>query len=185
MQLLLFKLCAHSHAITLLRLPFDKTTIKRDEVQLRMMLTTAYRFLKAMAVDFPLVQGELAQSLELFVSHTSANLVAYDVSPTGCINAIVQDNRDACTKVTMDTVRHFVEIAGQDHTPRHLRFLRMIVAPEGSVIKGNQDLVVEALADCKDALVLFNDAAGQEQRAKLIAVQVIAPHSPLPQHIRS
>jgi hypothetical protein len=81
----------------------------------------------------------------------------------------MQNNREACTKITMQTVRHVVDIAGREHDPSHLRFLHMIVAPEGSMIKGNQDLVIEALADCKDALILFNGPAGQMERARLIA----------------
>ena len=168
MQMLLFRLGAHTHALKMLQLPFDQRRVRRDEVQLRMLLTSCYRFLKSLALQFAAVQAELSKSLELFVSHTSAGLVAHDVTPTGTINAIVQDNREACTKINIDTVRLFVHTAGHDKTPRHLRFLRMIIAPGNSVIRANQDLVVEALADCKDALLLFNDAKGQEERRQLI-----------------
>jgi hypothetical protein len=62
MQLLLLKLSAHTHAMKLLHLPFERRHVRRHEVQLRLMLTTTYRLLKAMAVDFPLVQGEVIQA---------------------------------------------------------------------------------------------------------------------------
>ena len=78
--------------------------------------------------------------------------------------------RDACTRVTLETVRHFVHLAASERTPRHLRFLRMVIAPEGSVLRANQDLVVDALADCRDALVLYNDAKGEATRDALTEV---------------
>ena len=56
MQLLLSKLGGHQLALQLLHLPFDIATVQPAETSLRAMLKMAYRLLKAMAMDFPLVQ---------------------------------------------------------------------------------------------------------------------------------
>lgn len=94
-----------------------------------------YRLLKAMCTDFPLMQTELVASIPLFVDHTEANLVSYDITPTGCINACFKDNRTVCAQVTEDTVRQFVRLAAQEKAPRFLRFLRMITMPNDQAIK--------------------------------------------------
>ena len=67
-----------------------------------------------MCTDFPLMQTELVASIPLFVDHTEANLVSYDITPTGCINACFKDNRTVCAQVTEDTVRQFVRLAAQE-----------------------------------------------------------------------
>ncbi len=113
MQMLLMNLKAHTPALTLLaNLPFEKSEIKADELEIRAVLRAAYdgtrlgpraphtfsstaltslpsldcryRLLKAMCTDFPLMQTELVASIPLFVDHTEANLVSYDITPTGC-----------------------------------------------------------------------------------------------------
>ena len=83
--MLLMNLKAHTPALTLLaNLPFEKSEIKADELEIRAVLRAAYRLLKAMCTDFPLMQTELVASIPLFVDHTEANLVSYDITPTGC-----------------------------------------------------------------------------------------------------
>ena len=82
--MLLMNLKAHTPALTLLaNLPFEKSEIKADELEIRAVLRAAYRLLKAMCTDFPLMQTELVASIPLFVDHTEANLVSYDITPTG------------------------------------------------------------------------------------------------------
>ena len=136
MQMLLMNLKAHTPALTLLaNLPFEKSEIKADELEIRAVLRAAYRLLKAMCTDFPLMQTELVASIPLFVDHTEANLVSYDITPTGCINACFKDNRTVCAQVTEDTVRQFVRLAAQEKAPRFLRFLRMITMPNDQVIR--------------------------------------------------
>jgi hypothetical protein len=46
-----------------------------------------------MTVGCSRMQAELAPSLPLFVGHAEAHLVSHDISPTGCVNAVVKDNR--------------------------------------------------------------------------------------------
>ena len=168
MQMLLLKLGAHQHALRLLALPFEKARVNPRERELRLMLCAAYRLLNNMSTAFPLMQAQLAQHLDLFVSHTHANLVSHDASPTCCINTILQDNREACEKVTIETIRHFVHLAAKNKKPRFLRFLRMIIRPNGVVLPGNQQMVVEALAENRDSLLLFNNVKGVEEREALI-----------------
>lgn len=170
-QLLLSKLGASELALKLLTLPFDMSTVRPEEVQLRSVLCAATRLLKAMCNDFPLVQADLAKHLAVFAKLTEAQLLERDISPTECIIAICDGNRDACTKVPPEMVRDFAKLAGRTNKPRFLRFLRKIMVPGGnaaSTIKRNQQLVVSALVDTREALVLFNDAAGKAERAAMI-----------------
>ena len=90
------------------------------------------------------MQTELVASIPLFVDHTEANLVSYDITPTGCINACFKDNRTVCAQVTEDTVRQFVRLAAQEKAPRFLRFLRMITMPNDQAIKHHSILRVTA-----------------------------------------
>ena len=118
--MLLMNLKAHTPALTLLaNLPFEKSEIKADELEIRAVLRAAYdgtrlgpraphtfspprltslsslycryRLLKAMCTDFPLMQTELVASIPLFVDHTEANLVSYDITPTGCDGTRLSD----------------------------------------------------------------------------------------------
>ncbi len=129
-----------------------------------------------MCTDFPLMQTELVASIPLFVDHTEANLVSYDITPTGCINACFKDNRTVCAQVTEDTVRQFVRLAAQEKAPRFLRFLRMITMPNDQVIKRNQMMVLQALAEKEAALLLYNDPQEQAERKELIEAQVTGCH---------
>ena len=45
------------------------------------------------------MQSEMVPHLPLFVEHTRAHLVSYDISPTGAINAIFKDNRTVCAAI--------------------------------------------------------------------------------------
>lgn len=171
-QLLLSRLGADQLALKVLCLPYDMYTVREREAPLRALLCAALRLLKAMCTGFPLVQAELAKHLMAFAKHTEARLYEADISPTECIITICNDNRDACTKVPSGMVRDFAQLAGRTKQPRFLRFLRTIMMPsgdgKGSVIQHNQDLVVSSLVDTRDALLLFNDEAGQAERTRLV-----------------
>ena len=176
-QLLLSKLGTVAAVMQLLQLPFDAATVRADERKKRALLCGAYRLLKAMCNEFPVTQKELARHLPFFQSHTEAQLVEADISPTGCIIAICDGNREACTKVSPDMVLAFAKLAGKGHSPRFLRFLRKIVAPSGdTVITRNQNLVVSSLMDCREALLLHNDEAGRAERERLIRARDMELH---------
>ena len=185
-QLLLSKLGASKVAMQLLQLPFDMTQVRPAERKIRAMVCAAYRLLRAMCNEFSLLQTELAQHLDLFCTHTEAALVEDDISPTQCIIAVCEGNREACTQVTPSMVRHFAELSGQLHRPRYLRFLRTIMAPGGNtVISRNQNLVVSALMGVSEALVLFNDDVGRAERQVLIESGVMEsdPRGKLVYHV--
>ena len=82
MQMLLMNLKAHEPALQLLRLPFDFKEERPEELQLRALLRAAYRLLKAMCTQFPLMQAVLVEHIRLFVGHTEARLVSHDISTT-------------------------------------------------------------------------------------------------------
>lgn len=177
MQLLLSKLGASAAALKLLQLPFETTRVLPHEQKLRAMICASYRLLRAMCNDFGLLQTELAQHLDTFVGHTEAALVEDDISPTQCIIAVCEGNREACTQVTPTMVRFFAELAGSSSKPRYLRFLRTIMAPGGgTVIARNQHLVVSALMGVAPALLLFNDVGGRAERDTLVARNDLERH---------
>ena len=112
MQMLLMNLKAHTPALTLLaNLPFEKSEIKADELEIRAVLRAAYRLLKAMCTDFPLMQTELVASIPLFVDHTEANLVSYDITPTGCDGTRLSDRAPS----TLSSIAHLPLLPPQVH----------------------------------------------------------------------
>ena len=41
----------------------------------------------------------LVSSVPIFLTHTEAQLVSHDISPTGCITTVFADNRAVCAQV--------------------------------------------------------------------------------------
>ncbi|KAL1529829.1 hypothetical protein AB1Y20_000761 [Prymnesium parvum] len=167
MQLLLKNMGAHEHALQLLQLPIGRRESFED-YHARAVLSAAYRVLKAMCTGSPLMQSELVNNVPLFLEHVECNLVSHDISPTGLINTIFQDNRSVCAQVQEETVRLFVKMAALEQAPRFMRFLRMVVAPNGRTIERNATLVLQLLTEQDDAMLLFSGKEGIKQRASLI-----------------
>lgn len=184
MQLLLKNMDAHSHALQLLQLPIGKKETKDDAVT-RAVLRACYRLLKAMCVGSPLMQAELVGYVPTFLEHVPCNLVSHDISPTGVINSIFQDNRSVCAQVQEDTVRLFVSLSAEQHAPRFMRFLRMVVGPNGRTIVRNATLVLQLLVEKDEALLLFNSKEGIRKRATLIKNNddVVNPRGELVYHM--
>ena len=65
-------------------------------------------------------------------------------------------------------MRCFVELAAAQHAPCFIRFLRMLLTPEGSTIKRNQLLVLSCLNDKEAALLLYTDPSSRQRRDTLI-----------------
>jgi len=184
MQVLLRNMGAHTLALKLLSLSVADEVLAA-ELKVRAVLRAAYRLIKAMVSGFAQLQAELVPAIPTFVAHVEANLVAYDISPTGTISATLRDNRAACAMVSVETIRHFVRLAAREHAPRFLRFLSLICAPAGVAIRRNQTRIMQALADKEAALVLFGSVAGRAERAKLVAAgdHVVNPRGRLAYHI--
>ena len=171
MQLLLRNMQAHKGVTALLNLPFNKEMVLQDELPIRELMLMAYRLLKALTLGFPQMQADLSHHLDLFLTHTGSSLVAFDISPTGCINAVCQDNRDACVQLGDDTIHRFIEMAAESHEPRFVRFLRMVVDPQGRPIKRNQEVVLGKLSEVDNALLLFNDAEARGRMKSLFLAE--------------
>ena len=167
MQMLLKSMNAHLPALQLLRLAFDAKKIKAEDLQVRAVLRAAYRLLKAMAFKFSLMQKELVAHVPLFLSHTEAQLVSHDISPTGCITTVFADNRTVCAQVRVETVRQFVRLAALNHSPRFLRFLSQLMVPNSIPNKRNQGLVIQSLVDREECLTLYNDEDEMAERDRL------------------
>ena len=56
------------------------------------------------------MQLELVPHLDAFVEHTHAHLVSYDISPTGCINAIFKDNHSVCAQARTTIYHYYIPL---------------------------------------------------------------------------
>ena len=168
MQVLLRTMGAHEKVMQLLRLPVSALPLP-EELRTRAVLRAVYRVLKALVSGFPQMQNDLVPSIPKMVEHVEKDLIAHDVTPTGCITAVLRDNRSACALMPLSAIRKFVQLAAKKQAPRFLRFLGEICRPAGVAIKRNCQLVAQALSEKEEALLLFDDPAGLEERERLIA----------------
>ena len=100
----LLSMNAHKAAIQLLSLPFTHKELIVEDVETRAVLRGSYRLLKAMTTSCAKTQLELLPSLPIFLEHTHAQLVSYDVSPTECITAVFKGNRTVCSLIDENIV---------------------------------------------------------------------------------
>ena len=180
MQLMVFNLqggaIIHS-AVSLLSLPFDRSTICVKDLNTRAVMRSVYRLLKAFVAHFRSGQSFLAPFLSMFLPDCEANLVSLDISPMGCINSTFKDNHANCAAIDHDAVYKVVQLAAQTHPPRMLRFLSNLIEAKGNVIVSNQLLIVQALDTKESALLLYDS---QQQREKLAALIAEGDHEKNP-----
>ena len=129
-------------ALQILRLPFTRERLVLEEMELRAVLIAAYRLLRALCADFPLMQMELCRHLPLFLSHCDAKLISRDMSPADCLSAIFKNNLAACSQVNEEVVRHIVRITGAERGPRFLRLLKTLLGPGDNPLPRVQALVM-------------------------------------------
>ncbi|KAL1510122.1 hypothetical protein AB1Y20_006454 [Prymnesium parvum] len=186
MQRLLRNMSAHKLVLKLLALPFDLSKKRPEEFELRQMVLTGYRLLKAMTLEYSQLQQVLSTHKPLFLTHLEADLYTVDISPVGLITTVCRDNRVACLQADEAMIDKFVQMAAVGRAPRHVRFLRMLIDPQGRVIRRNQELIISKFAENSGALLLFNGKAGREERAKLIAANemVLKPRGTLNYHVQ-
>jgi len=186
MQVLLRTMGAHEAVLQLLRLPVSSAPLP-SELRTRAVLRAVYRTIKALVTGFPQMQSDLVPAIPRMVEHVEKDLVAYDVTPTGCVTAILRDNRAACARVPFSAIHKFVQLAAKKQAPRFLRFLGEICRPAGVAIKRNCQLVAQALGSKEEALLLFNSTEGMEERAALIAARDLEtnPRGKLAYHIEA
>jgi len=155
---------AHDVAHRLLRLPFSNELPK--EQGRRDIFLSCYRFLLNFALKNGQNQSLLLNHVDFYMSQMGVKLKAADT-----ITEIFRDNRQVCSQIEERTVRHFSEIiANRGQFPRYLRFLQIIITPEGRSLKRNQDLVLKMLLKRGDKIfVLFDDPEGKKERNKLFA----------------
>jgi hypothetical protein len=119
----------------------------------------------------------LAPQVGKFLPHCEANLVATDISPMDCINAIFKDNFSNCAGVDVDAAYVVVRLCAEAKVPRMLRFLSNLIEPKGRVIVANQSLVVRALDTKEGALLLMTDDEGRKELDWLIETNDHIVHS--------
>ena len=147
MQQLLLNVQVHVPSLELLKLTFNHAMVDPEDLDTRAVLRSVYRLLKALVVLFPPGQSELSPRIPLFLEHSEAQLVAHDISPMGCVNAIFKDNYLACSSISLDTMRKAVKLAAQYHAPRFLRFLATLISPSGIKIQPNQTVILQCLVE--------------------------------------
>ena len=98
MQLLLYNMDAHKVAMKLLQLPLPPprssapTTDQAwsTEHGTRQTLLAAYRLLRALCSSFKITQLAMMPEVPRILEHVG-KLVAYDITPTGCLESMLQD----------------------------------------------------------------------------------------------
>ena len=131
MQMLLMNLKAHTPALTLLP-TFEKSEIKADDTEIRAVLHAAYRLLKAMCTDFPLMQ--VSRRVDPPSSTTRRRTSSRTTSRRRGASTRASRTPTVCAQVTEDTVRQFVRLAAQEKAPRFLAS-SAITMPNDQVIR--------------------------------------------------
>ena len=167
MQLLLYNMNCHVAVQKLLRLPIEKEVVLED-IPYREVILGAYRLLKALCSGFKVTQMALLGDITRIVSQTAYNLVSHDITPTGCLIAILKDNPQGCLQISDDLIRKFISLAAETKAPRYLRFLRNVTGTERQPMIRTQSLVMQGLSDNVSAQLLYNGEAGKAERNKLI-----------------
>ena len=175
MQLLLYNLDCHKIAARFLDLPV-RTAAVPEESGVRQVLLSVYRLLKALCSGFKVTQLALAAEIPRIVAHVEHRLVAHDITPTGCLSAIIRDNSTVCLSISDDLIRRFVKLAAAEHAPRYLRFLRTVTGPGACPVERAQFFVIQSLSENVGAQLLFNSTEGMAHRAKLLADGDLAEH---------
>lgn len=165
-QQILRSLGVHNLANRLLRLPFSNKL--PQEQSRRDVFLKCYTFLKNFATKNSANQNLLLPFVPFYMTQMGAKLKAADT-----VSEIFRDNRQVCSQIEEDTIRHFAKIiSDRGRFPRHIRFLQIIVRPEGRPLARNQNLVLAALLEKgPKCIILYNDAEGKEERARLIREQ--------------
>lgn len=101
MQLLLFNMDAHKIALRFLLLPVSEQPGSSD-MPVRQVLLGVYRLLKGMCSSFKVTQLALMPEIDTIVSHIKYKLISHDITPTGCLVAILKDNPTACMQISDD-----------------------------------------------------------------------------------
>ena len=86
---------AHKIALRFLQLPVAEEPV-------RQVLLGVYRLLKAMCSNFRVAQAALLPEIDLMVSQIKYELVSYDITPTGCLITILDDNPTAYMQISDD-----------------------------------------------------------------------------------
>ena len=170
MQLLLFNMDCHKIALKLLNFPVS-TTPKFADAKIREVLLAAYRLLKALCAGFKLTQQALVPQISSIVAQIELKLVCHDITPTGCLIAILKDNPQACLQISDELIRQFVRMAAESKAPRFLRFLRNITGPESHPISRTQLLVIQAISENQEVQLFFDDEEERKERDELIAAR--------------
>eukprot|EP00966_Prymnesium_polylepis_P265461 6132500-Prymnesium_polylepis.2 len=95
------------------------------------------------------------------------------MSPVRVVTSIFHDNQQNAATVSEEFIRSFVELMVEKKDtnappPRYLMFLREITMPEGRHNMRNQTLVLMALIEKEETLLLMNTPAEMTERDALI-----------------
>ncbi|KAG8537344.1 hypothetical protein GDO81_024689, partial [Engystomops pustulosus] len=129
-QRLLKNMGAHSVVLDLLKIPYEKTDDKMNEI-----MTLAHNFLQNFCRGNPQNQILLHKNLNLFL--TPGLLEAETM------RHIFMNNYHLCNEISERVVQHFVHcVETHGRHVEYLRFLQTIVKADGKYVKKCQDVVM-------------------------------------------
>uniref|UniRef100_A0A6A7G5P7 Inositol 1,4,5-trisphosphate receptor n=5 Tax=Hirondellea gigas TaxID=1518452 RepID=A0A6A7G5P7_9CRUS len=148
-QRLLRNMGVHSVVLDLLQIPYEKQEDKR----MNELIELAHQFLQNFCLGDRQNQVLLYKNISLFLN--------YGLLEAKTICSIFKDNHVLCSEVNETVIQHFVQsIETQGRHVQYLKFLQTIVKAEGHFIRRSQDVVMQALLNAEeDVLVFYNDKA--------------------------
>ncbi|RWS06106.1 inositol 1:4:5-trisphosphate receptor-like protein [Dinothrombium tinctorium] len=173
-QRLLRNMGAHTIVLDLLKIPYDKVRIRKDDIRMKEIMRLAHEFLQAFCLGNHANQALLHKHLELFLNPGVSNPAANAECERNFINlpssqlleaqtmaSIFQDNISLCSEISEAVVQHFVHcIETHGRQVQYLKFLLTIVKAEGQYMRKCQDIVMQELINAgEDVLVFYNDKA--------------------------
>ncbi|XP_017278513.1 inositol 1,4,5-trisphosphate receptor type 2 isoform X2 [Kryptolebias marmoratus] len=144
LQRLLKNMGAHTVVLELLKIQYDQTDKKMEEI-----MSLANSFLQNFCKENPQNQALLHKHLNFFLSSGTMETMRH----------IFMNNYQLCNEISDRVVHHLVHsIATQGKHVQCLKFLHTIVKGDGKYVKKCQDKVMTELVNAgEDVLVFYND----------------------------
>ncbi|EGD76540.1 type I inositol triphosphate receptor [Salpingoeca rosetta] len=150
-QRLLRNLDAHGEVLALLRMQCD-----REHPEVAQVHEAAYFFLQKFCEDNKENQSVLNKHVPFFVDQIRDG-VPHAVES---LIAIFKDNTDLCRNVNKAIIQSFITTIGShQRNINHIRFLKVLVKPEGQLMPHIQNMIMDSLsAISEDVLQFYNEA---------------------------
>ncbi|KAG5862348.1 hypothetical protein JTB14_024863 [Gonioctena quinquepunctata] len=174
-QRLLRNVGVHTVVLDLLQVPYDE----KEDIRMIELMRLAHEFLQNFCLGNKQNQVLLYKHLDLFLNP--------GIREAQTVCAIFQDNSKLCNEENEKVIQHFVHcIATHGRLVQYLKFLQTIVKAENKYIKKCQDVVMQALINAgEDVLVFYNDKASFNHFIEMMKTErhCMDESSPLKYHV--